>query len=208
MSTGAVFAGLGAGVDLAKAFAARQRLSEVATLACQYSTRPSVAQTANASYAGTNGFQTYVNAVNAYATASLATQQWAGATPTGGTATPTSYFTATPAVGGTTAVAAEPTNSGRGDQRLGSHLLRQDPQPHEDPDPRQDRPARRWPSPRQIVNPPTVLKEGFETPCSNFCATNPFGGSTFISTPTSTFPATAGYVGYKRLQVVHYGLLP
>ena len=196
LSTGAIFAGLGAGVDLAKAFAARQRLSDVATLACQYSTRPSVAQTANSSYSGSNGFQTYVNAVNAYVTASLANQKWGWAAPKGGSSSPGSYFTATPAVGGNTPAANEPTNPAvemnASIPTSFGRLLNLTSIPIHAKITCQTLAVA-----PQIVNPPTLLKEGFESSCASFCFSNPSGGSTTISTPTSSFPATAGYVGYN-----------
>ena len=57
VSSIAVLLAVGAGIDLARAYSAQLKLSEVATLACQYSTRPSVIRTATGSYSGANGFQ-------------------------------------------------------------------------------------------------------------------------------------------------------
>lgn len=42
LSCSAAFIAMGAGLDLSRAFSARQRLSEVAALTCQYSVRPSI----------------------------------------------------------------------------------------------------------------------------------------------------------------------
>ncbi len=66
----------GAGMDLSRAYLARQKLSEVATLACQYASRPSILQTSLASYTGSNGGTSYVTAVNNYITQSLSSQNF------------------------------------------------------------------------------------------------------------------------------------
>jgi Flp pilus assembly protein TadG len=66
----------GAGMDLSRAYMARQKLSEVATLACQYASRPSIVQTSLASYSGSNGGTTYVTQVTNFITSSLQSQNF------------------------------------------------------------------------------------------------------------------------------------
>ncbi|HUO23943.1 MAG TPA: hypothetical protein VMU59_15620 [Caulobacteraceae bacterium] len=73
LSATALIAFLGAGLDFSRAFVARQELSNVATMTCQYSTRPTVYQVA---FGNNNGLQTYATQVNAFATQSLANQQF------------------------------------------------------------------------------------------------------------------------------------
>ena len=197
LSSLGIFAGLGAGVDLSAAYAARQRLSEVATLACQYSTRPSVAQTAAASYSGSNGFQTYVSAINAFAAASLVTQHWNNATPSGPTGTAGNYFTATPA-SGTTGAAAVPSNpavemSASIPTSFGKILNLTSIPVHA------KIACQTLTTAPQVVNPQLLLKEGFEAPCSgSFCSIQARPGSSgFSNTPTNTFPNAPQYVGYN-----------
>jgi hypothetical protein len=66
----------GAGMDLSQAYLARQKLSEVATLACQYASRPQVIQTSVPSYSGSNGGATYTSQVNSFITKTLASQNF------------------------------------------------------------------------------------------------------------------------------------
>jgi Flp pilus assembly protein TadG len=66
----------GGGMDLSRAYLARQKLSEVATLACQYASRPSTVETSLASYSGSNGGATYVTAVTNFITSNLQTQNF------------------------------------------------------------------------------------------------------------------------------------
>ncbi len=61
-----IFTAMGAGLDLSRAYLAGQKLSQVATLACQYASRPSVVDTSTASYNGTNGGAAYVSQVNGF----------------------------------------------------------------------------------------------------------------------------------------------
>ena len=191
LSSVALLLGVGAGVDLARAYSARQRLSEVANLACQFSTRPSVSQTASSSYSGTNGFQTYVNAVNAFATNSLTSQNWTWATPTGASGSTGVYFTATPAGGGS----STPTN---GSVTLNGSVptaLMQLAHVTQIPVHATINCQSASAAP-PIVNPGTVLQEGFETPCGSYCWTQPNGSSGTVGvTPTQTFPTTASYTG-------------
>jgi Flp pilus assembly protein TadG len=67
---------LGGGIDLARAYSARQKLSEVATLACQYASRPSVIQTDASDYSGSNGQSAYKTAVTNFITSSLQAQNF------------------------------------------------------------------------------------------------------------------------------------
>jgi hypothetical protein len=73
LSATALIAFLGAGLDMSRAYVARQELSNVATMTCQYSTRPSVYQVA---YSNNNGVATYASQVNSFATQSLANQKF------------------------------------------------------------------------------------------------------------------------------------
>ena len=61
---------VGAGTDLQRAYTARQQLSAVATLTCQYSNRPTVALLAF----GAGGSTAYAAAVNSYYAAAMADQ--------------------------------------------------------------------------------------------------------------------------------------
>ena len=87
LSATALIAFLGAGLDMSRAIVARQELSNVATMACQYSTRPSVYQVA---YSNNNGVSTYQSQVNSFITHSLSNQNF---TLTQSTSTPFTYTT-------------------------------------------------------------------------------------------------------------------
>jgi Flp pilus assembly protein TadG len=63
-----IFTSMGAGLDLSRAYLARQKLSEVATLACQYASRPAIVDTSTASYNGTGGGTTYSTQVTNFIT--------------------------------------------------------------------------------------------------------------------------------------------
>jgi Flp pilus assembly protein TadG len=58
-----LFSAMGVGLDLSRAYLARQKVSQVATLSCQYASRPSVIDTSTASYNGSGGGTTYVTQV-------------------------------------------------------------------------------------------------------------------------------------------------
>ena len=195
ISSLAILLGLGASVDLARAYSARQKLSEVATLACQYSTRPSVVQTGSSTYTGSNGFQTYVSAVNAFATTSLASQSWPWPTPTGASGSQGAYFTATAPSGGSTT----PSNPSVTMAANVPTALMQLAHITQIPVQATINCQSVTVSP-QIVNPGYVLQEGFETPCTSYCFTSPSGASGTTSTPTQSFPATAGYTGSAQHQ--------
>jgi Flp pilus assembly protein TadG len=61
-----IFTAVGAGLDLSRAYLARQKMSQVATLACQYASRPAIIDTATASYDGTGGGTTYSTQVKSF----------------------------------------------------------------------------------------------------------------------------------------------
>jgi hypothetical protein len=65
---------LGSSVDLTRAYMVRQKLVQTATLACQYASRPSLIDTATASYSKTGGGTAYVSDVNAFITSTLNAQ--------------------------------------------------------------------------------------------------------------------------------------
>lgn len=85
LSATALIAFLGAGLDMSRALVARQELSNVATLACQYSNRPTVYSVA---YSNNNGVQAYATQVNSFITQSLSNQNF---TLTQSTGTPYTY---------------------------------------------------------------------------------------------------------------------
>ena len=191
ISSLALMLGVGAGIDLARAYSARQKLSEVATLACQFSTRPSVVQTASTSYTGTNGFQTYVTAVNNFATSSLTSQAWNWATPTGAAGTTGTYFTATPAAG----AATTPTNASVTMAANIPTALMQLAHVTQIPVQATINCQTATAAP-QIVNVGTILQEGFETSCTVFCFQSPAGTvGTVGLVPTQSFPPSPSYTG-------------
>jgi Flp pilus assembly protein TadG len=108
-SISALFVGGGASIDLARAYIARQQLSQVAELTCQYSTRPSVISLANTTYDGSNGFSNYVTNVNTFASNALSSQHWTGTAPSAPSGT---YFTATASTSTTdsTSTSTAPSN--------------------------------------------------------------------------------------------------
>jgi hypothetical protein len=68
---------VGAGIDLSRAYLARQQMSQVASLACQYASRPSVIDSSAASYDGNNGGSTYSSTVGSYITSTWQAQKLA-----------------------------------------------------------------------------------------------------------------------------------
>jgi Flp pilus assembly protein TadG len=72
-----IFVAIGAGLDLARAYQTRQKLAEVAMLACQYATRPAIIAPVAASNSGTLQQQDYVAAVTSYINTSLGAQKLA-----------------------------------------------------------------------------------------------------------------------------------
>ena len=50
LASTAIVVAVGSGIDLSRAYVARQKLSEVATLTCQFANRSSIVATANTTY--------------------------------------------------------------------------------------------------------------------------------------------------------------
>ena len=175
----------GAGMDLARAYFARQKLSEVATLTCQFAMRPSAVNAGAAAYYAAN--------VNQFASNELTTQNWpANALPTGGpSGTSSTYFTATGAgVGNGT---QEPTGVAELWYNMPTAFMKivavnqitvhavMNCQP----------PSQATPTTIGAL----VVNEGFETGKSSYYFTNPAGQTGALSSPLNTFPSTAGYQG-------------
>ena len=192
----AVMMAIGGAVDLSRAYAARQRLSEVAALTCQYSNRPSVVDTANSTYGGSGGMQTYLGSVNAYAVSSLSTQHWVGPMPTAPNGT---YFTATAPASGPGAGATGPTNASVEMSASVPTAFMQIAHVTTIPVHAKVNCLAPVSSP-QIVNPGLVLQEGFESPCASYCFTQPNGSSGVSSQPTSAFPSAPSYTGANGAQ--------
>jgi Flp pilus assembly protein TadG len=70
-----LFVGMGAGLDLARAYQTRQKLAEVAMLSCQYATRPAIIQPVAASNSGTEERADYVSTVTSFVNTSLGAQK-------------------------------------------------------------------------------------------------------------------------------------
>lgn len=179
LSATALVAFLGAGLDLSRAVVARQELSNVATMACQYSTRPSVYQVA---YSNNNGVSTYQAQVNSFITQSLSNQNF---TLTQSTSTPFTYA-ALGSTGQVSLSASVPTlflpivsiNSLPVSVTISCATAQ---------------------AQTQTTAGTVVLSESFEnSACSGTCWSSfqPSGSrNSFISTPVSTFPSNVGYVG-------------
>ena len=183
----ALLVATGSGIDLSRAYFARQKLSQVATLTCQYSIRPSVVNNTGAN-------TIYSTAVNQFAVNALTTQHWpSNAMPTGGpTGTGSTYFT------GTGASSSNGTQVPNGVAELWYNVPTtfmkifnvnqitvhavMNCQP---------------PSPTTCSSTPgsICIHEGFETTTSSYYFTNPNGGTGALSSPLNTFPTTAGYQG-------------
>ena len=69
-----IFTSMGAGLDLSRAYLARQKMSQVARLACQFASRPQIVDTSTASYSGTGGGSTYISLVNNFITTTWQSQ--------------------------------------------------------------------------------------------------------------------------------------
>ena len=185
----ALVVAVGAGIDLARAYGERQKLSEVSTLTCQYSTRPSVVATNNG---GTTGFTAYINAVNTYATSSIAQQGWTGPSPTGTNGT---FFTATAPIGSSTIPTSPVTEIQAsmpttflgiiGVKTVAIHAKVG---------------CQNAATTSTIVTSPLILQEGFETPCATFCYTKPDGTSGYSTTSVSTVPTSPSYTGATGAQ--------
>lgn len=188
----AILIGVGGGIDLGRAYMARQRLSQVATLTCQFSKQPSVINTANSTYSGSNGFGTYLAAVNAYAANSLASQHWTGPTPTGSNGG--TYFTATAAAASASGATA-PTNpvvelSANVPTTIMNVVHVTQIPVHAKVN------CLTAPNTPATVNATQYLVyEGFENPCNGYCDTQPNGQTGSLSTPTTSMPANPSYTG-------------
>ncbi len=71
LATPMILLAIGGGLELARAYESTQQLTEVANLACQYASRPSIIQNATAANSAT-----YVAAVDSFITSSLAGQEF------------------------------------------------------------------------------------------------------------------------------------
>ena len=95
----------GSSFDLARSYNARQKLSEVARLACQYAGRASIAQIDTAAYSGSNADAAYSAKVTSFISATWANQKL------GLTQTNASPFTFTPGGAATVSLSASVTTS-------------------------------------------------------------------------------------------------
>ncbi|MBV9077432.1 MAG: hypothetical protein JO048_08105, partial [Methylobacteriaceae bacterium] len=175
---------VGGSVDLARSYFARQKLSQVATLACQYASRPSVIQYIAPSYSGANGGATYRSMVSDYITRAL-TSQAVGYTQTN--ANPFTYTVNGPAdVSLSASVPTTFLQLARIDQMgVGANAHCYD-----------NSGAISQTVPDGNSN--YVLRESFEVnACSGVCwfAWAPDGSQTFRTTPQNTFPNSPAFTG-------------
>ena len=191
LASTALLVASGAGIDLSRAYLARQKLSQVATLTCQYATRPSIVNAgANALYAAT---------VNTFASNELAIQNWPTTSmPTGGSnGSSSSYFTATGAGSGSNTQVPSgtaelwynvPTTFMKmfAVNQITVHAVMN----CQEPTATSQTPGQSTPASGTIV-----LSEGFETGRTSYYFTNPYGQTGALSSPLNTFPSTAGYQG-------------
>jgi Flp pilus assembly protein TadG len=184
----AIVLALGAAMDLARAYNARQKLYETATLACQYASRPSVIQTEAASYSGSNGQTTYASSVESFITSTLKSQNFQY---TQTTATPFTFTQGGPA--NVTLTANVPTTF--------MQIIQITQMPVSSTVHCFDAPS----DVNQVVNTPYLVQETFGvsgcSSCGYFYAapgsslvTVPSYGTT-QSTPNSTPTSTVGYTG-------------
>jgi Flp pilus assembly protein TadG len=83
-----IFAAVGAGLDLSRAYQTRQKLAEVAMLGCQYATRPAILEPVAASNSGSLQKTDYVSTVTSFINTTLGAQNLAFAQTNG---TPFTY---------------------------------------------------------------------------------------------------------------------
>lgn len=177
LSVMALTLGAGAGTDLMRAYQTRQKLSEVATLTCQYSSRPSIVQMANPAYVPSTGGPTYSSSVNGYLTNLLTTQK------VGWTQTNANPFTYTPGGAANVDLSANvPTTLMR---VVGKTTMTVSASSH------------CYDNPSSI--PPTtpsnnLLQEGFEATDGQAYTFYQIPGHSY-SSPTNTFTPTASYTG-------------
>ncbi len=182
LASTAMLVGIGSGIDLSRAYFARQKLSEVATLTCQFATRPSAYDV--------GAMALYTANVNQFASSTLTSQNWPAASlPTGGASG--AYFTATGA--SSTSSAQVPTGIAELSYNMPTSFLKiinvsqitvhamMNCQP---------------PAKASSTTPgATLVNEGFETGHTGYYFTLPSGQVGTQSTPLQTFPASAGYQG-------------
>lgn len=172
----AVITAVGGGIDLGRAYLARQKLSEVATLACQYASRPTVT-----SQIGSGG-TVYSTSVNNYITAALTSQKF---NYTQTNATPFTYI---PGAAADVSLAASVPTTFMRIARLTQMSVGATSHCYDNSN-----------DPLGTDN--TVLQETFEkTPScpNNYCFIQPNGTiGTPATTPSSTFPSTIAYSGAK-----------
>jgi Flp pilus assembly protein TadG len=176
---------LGGAFDLSRAFSARQRLVEVATLACQYASRPSVIQTDAWDYSGSNGGATYSSKVTGFIASSLQGQkfQYAQTTPS-----PFTYIQNGPA--NVSLTASVPTTLMQVAQIMQVPISAS---------------IHCYDSPSnltQIVNTPFIVQETFANQAANcangpgsVCYINQSGAIGAPATPSATFPGSPSYIG-------------
>jgi Flp pilus assembly protein TadG len=172
---------LGGAVDVARAYSARQKLVEVATLACQYASRPSVIQTDATDYSGQNGQAAYTTAVTNFITSSLKAQNFQYAQTTG---TPFSSTQNGPA--NVNLTASVPTT------------IMQIAQIMQVPVSASVHCYDSAGSVAQVVNSPDLIVENFDQPtppCNGVCYINSTGTLGAPATPTTSFPAAPAFTG-------------
>jgi Flp pilus assembly protein TadG len=172
--------GVGGGIDLARAYAGSQELTQVANLGCQFASRPSIIQLASQS----GGGPTYVSKVNGFITASLTSQHFAF---TQSNSTPFSYTANGPA--NVTLNSTVPT--------VFSQIVHVTTIPISATAHCYDTPS----AVPQIVpngNSTLLVQEGFENTAicpSGYCFVNASGGIGTVATPTSSASTTTSYTG-------------
>ncbi len=108
LSIVAIMMAVGSGIDLARAYIARQQLSGVATLACQYANRPTIVALAF----GSGGSAAYILNVNTFITAAVAGQHasWSQTTATPFTFTAGAFPATSSGAGNVALTASVPTS--------------------------------------------------------------------------------------------------
>ena len=176
----AIFTGIGAGIDLAHSFQMRQKISQAAAMACQYSTRSSTTSVWQASNSAA-----YVNAVNNYITVNLLPAQ---GIPTGGSNG--APFSLASGAGNVQLSASVPTYIMK---MFGTTAIPVAASAH-----CYDNISSLHP-PSEPPPGTVILSESFEASnCTGVCWDVYAPGvpaGTFISTPTSSFQATPSYTG-------------
>jgi Flp pilus assembly protein TadG len=174
----------GGAVDLARAFNADQKLTQVANLACQYASRPSIIQTATSSYSGANGGTTYVTNVTNFIATSLTNQAYPF------TQTNASPFSYTQGGAANVSLASTVPTVFVGLMNIHTIPIAANAHCYDSP----NSISQRTPD----ANSPYIVHEGFENTSvcpSGYCWIDPSGHAGAISTPRSTFPSSGGYTG-------------